>query len=430
MLDPKLLRDKDQIQNLTKKLQERGYTLDTALLNELEDKRAKLQLATENLQNQRNTKSKAIGMAKAKGESETEITKIKDEVSKINTQLEESAAELSKIQTKLKELSLEMPNLADDDVPVGKDESDNQLVRTVGEPTSFDFKPKDHVSLAKSEMDFERAAKLSGARFVVLRNNIAKLHRALGQFMLDVHTNSHNYQEVNTPILVKSDCYYGTGQLPKFKDDFFSIDDKDKDLHLISTAEVSLTNLFRDEIIPEEDLPIKLTALTSCFRSEAGSYGKDTHGMFRQHQFDKVELVKLVKPEDGPQELESLTADAEKILQLLKLPYRVMKLCTQDMGFSACKTYDLEVWLPSQGKYREISSCSLTRDFQSRRMKIRYKNKNDKKPQLVYTLNGSGLAIGRTLIAVLENHQNEDGSINIPDILQSYLNNETVLSLK
>lgn len=430
MLDPKLLRDKDQIQNLTKKLQERGYTLDTALLNELEDKRAKLQSATEDLQNQRNTKSKAIGMAKAKGESEAEITKIKDEVSKINDQLESSAAELSKIQTQLKDLSLEMPNLAEDDIPVGKDESDNQLVRTVGEPTAFNFKPKDHVSLAKSEMDFERAAKLSGSRFVVLKSNIAKLHRALGQFMLDVHTNSHNYQEVNTPILVKSDCYYGTGQLPKFKDDFFSIDDKDKDLHLISTAEVSLTNLFRDEIIPEEDLPIKLTALTSCFRSEAGSYGKDTHGMFRQHQFDKVELVKFVKPENGAQELESLTADAEKILQLLKLPYRVMKLCTQDMGFSACKTYDLEVWLPSQDKYREISSCSLFKEFQSRRMKIRYKNKSDKKPQLVYTLNGSGLAIGRTLIAVLENYQNEDGSINIPDILQSYLNNETVLYLK
>ena len=436
MLDPKHLRDTEKLDALSKKLKDRGYILDTDLIKKLETTRAELQLNTETLQNQRNTKSKEIGIAKAKSKSqekspekspgqEVDIASIQQEVVQINKNLEQEQSKLHDIQSQIKKLALEMPNIADKDVPVGENEQDNQLIRTVGEPKKFDFKPLDHVSIADNKMDFERAAKLSGSRFVVLRKNIARLHRALSQFMIDVHTNIHKYEEVYTPLLVKSDCYYGTGQLPKFQDDFFSI--QDKDLHLISTAEVSLTNLYANEIIPENNLPIKLTALTSCFRSEAGSYGKDTHGMFRQHQFDKVELVKFVKPESGDQELEDLTQDAEKILQLLELPYRVMKLCTKDMGFSAAKTYDLEVWLPGQNQYREISSCSLFRDFQTRRMKIRYKDPSDKKTKLLYTLNGSGLAIGRTLIAILENHQNEDKSINIPQALQAYLNNETVL---
>lgn len=424
-IDPRNFRDPEKLDILTQKLKDRGYNLDSSLLTKLENTRSELQAKTENLQNQRNTKSKEIGIAKSKGQ-EQNIPQIQKEVVQINKQLEEEQINLQEIQNQLKELSLEMPNVADPDVPVGKDEADNQLIRTVGDPKEFDFAPLDHVSIAKSGMDFERAVKLSGSRFVVLRKNIARLHRALGQFMIDTHTNSHNYEEIYTPLLVKSDCYYGTGQLPKFKDDFFSIDNKD--LHLISTAEVSLTNLYREEIISQESLPIKLTALTSCFRSEAGSYGKDTHGMFRQHQFDKVELVQFIEPKNGENALEELTQHAEKILQLLELPYRVMKLCTKDMGFSAAKTYDLEVWLPGQNQYREISSCSLFRDFQSRRMKIRYKDQSDKKTKLIYTINGSGLAIGRTLIALLENHQNQDKSINIPKALQPYLNNEQIIN--
>lgn len=424
-IDPRNFRDPEKLDILTQKLKDRGYNLDSSLLTKLENTRSELQAKTENLQNQRNTKSKEIGIAKSKGQ-EQNIPQIQKEVVQINKQLEEEQINLQEIQNQLKELSLEMPNVADPDVPVGKDEADNQLIRTVGDPKEFDFAPLDHVSIAKSGMDFERAVKLSGSRFVVLRKNIARLHRALGQFMIDTHTNSHNYEEIYTPLLVKSDCYYGTGQLPKFKDDFFSIDNKD--LHLISTAEVSLTNLYREEIISQESLPIKLTALTSCFRSEAGSYGKDTHGMFRQHQFDKVELVQFIEPKNGENALEELTQHAEKILQLLELPYRVMKLCTKDMGFSAAKTYDLEVWLPGQNQYREISSCSLFRDFQSRRMKIRYKDQSDKKTKLIYTINGSGLAIGRTLIALLENHQNQDKSLNIPKALQPYLNNEQIIN--
>lgn len=416
MLDPKLLRnDIDQVSSL---LATRGFKLDKAEFDALETRRKEVQAQTQELQAQRNQLSKQIGMLKSRGESAENIMQ---QVATINDELKQKEHLLEEVQAKILDFQLNLPNLPYHKVPVGSDESQNLEVRTWGEPTCFEFTPKDHVELGEKLklLDFKAAAKLSGSRFVVLHDKLAQLHRALAQFMLAIHTKEHGYQEAYVPYLVQESSLFGTGQLPKFREDQFSVAG-DYELFLIPTAEVSLTNLYRDEIIPDELLPIRRTAQTPCFRSEAGSYGKDTKGMIRQHQFEKVELVQIVKPENSFAALEELTQHAEKILQLLKLPYRVMRLCTGDMGFSAAMTYDLEVWLPGQNTYREISSCSNCTDFQARRMQARYRNLETNKPELVHTLNGSGLAVGRALVAVMENYQNEDGSIRIPEVLQPY----------
>lgn len=417
MLDPKLLRT--EIETVAKKLQKRGFELDIKTINALEEKRKALQTEVQELQNERNIKSKAIGIAKSKGE---DASNIMAEVNNLKQALEAKDTELEDIQDQLNKIYSYIPNIPDASVPEGKGEEDNLEVRRWGTPKQFNFDAKDHVALGEQldMMDFAAAAKISGARFVVLKGKLAKLQRALTQFMLDLHTEEHGYKETYVPYLVNKHSLYGTGNLPKFYDDLFHTEGE-YGLSLIPTAEVPVTNLVRNEIIEAEQLPLKFVAHTPCFRSEAGSYGKDMKGMIRQHQFEKVEIVRVVKPETSYQALEELTNNAETVLQKLNLPYRVVALCGGDIGFSSAKTYDLEVWLPGQNKYREISSCSNFEAFQARRMQARWRNPETGKPELVHTLNGSGLAVGRTLIAVMENYQDEQGRIHIPEVLRSYM---------
>ena len=420
MLDAKLVRTQPQL--LAERLATRGFALDLAQLDALESRRKAVQTRTETLQAERNSRSKSIGQAKARGE---DIQPLLADVDRMGNELAEAKQELEGIQQELDALLLSMPNLPAESVPVGKNEDENVEVRRWGTPRSFDFEVKDHVALGEQHgyLDFETAAKLSGARFALMRGPIARLHRALAQFMLDLHVDEHGYEEAYTPYLVQAEALQGTGQLPKFEEDLFKIQrgDDQRDLYLIPTAEVSLTNIVSQSILGAEELPLKLTAHTPCFRSEAGSAGRDTRGMIRQHQFDKVEMVQIVRPEQSTAALEELTGHAEDVLKRLELPYRTMALCSGDMGFSAQQTYDLEVWIPSQGKYREISSCSNCGDFQARRMQARWRNPETGKPELVHTLNGSGLAVGRTLVAVLENYQQADGSIDVPQALRSYM---------
>jgi len=417
MLDPALLRG--QLHDVAERLKTRGYVLDTAAIEQLETQRKAAQTETQELQNLRNTRSKAIGQAKAKGE---DPARLMDEVAGIGDKLKANEQQLADIQSRIANVTLGIPNLADASVPQGKDESENVEQKKWGTPRNFEFKPKDHVELGARNgwLDGESAAKLSGARFTVLRGGLAQLHRALAQFMLDLHTREHGYLECNVPLMVNAETMQGTGQLPKFEDDLFAIAGEVR-RYLIPTAEVSLTNLVANEIVPADRLPLRMTAHTPCFRAEAGSYGKDVRGMIRQHQFEKVELVSIAKPSESFDEHERMTRCAEKVLEELELPYRRMLLCTGDMGFAAAKTFDLEVWLPSQNTYREISSCSNCTDFQARRMGARWKNPDTGKNELVHTLNGSGTAVGRALIAVMENYQNADGTITIPTALRSYM---------
>ena len=419
MLDSKLLRT--QPQDIAERLALRGFVLDVAGLETLEAQRKEVQTRTEQLQAERNSRSKSIGQAKARGE---DIAPLLAQVDQLGGELEAGKRELEAIQIKLDAIALNIPNLPDASVPQGASEDDNVEVSRWGTPRSFDFPIKDHVALGESikGLDFEAASKLSGARFAVMRGGIARMHRALAQFMLDLHTSEHGYEEMYTPYLVQASALQGTGQLPKFSEDLFRIEREDQTpLYLIPTAEVSLTNTVADEILDAAQLPMKMVAHSPCFRSEAGASGRDTRGMIRQHQFDKVELVQIVNPETSFAALEELTGHAEKVLQALELPYRKMALCTGDMGFGASKTYDLEVWIPSQDKYREISSCSNCTDFQARRMQTRFRNPETGKTELVHTLNGSGLAVGRTLVAVLENNQQADGSITVPAVLRPYM---------
>ena len=427
MLDSKYLRQ--DIEQAAARLASRGYELDTAAVTALEEKRKTLQVKTQELQSERNASSKAIGQAKAKGEHD-KAQALLDSVSTLGDELDSVKAEQDAVLEELKQIALAIPNLPDESVPVGEDEEQNVEISTWGTPKSFDFEVKDHVDVGQDVkgLDFEMGVKISGARFTVMRGQVARMHRALTQFMLDTHTDKNGYTEMYVPYLVNSASLYGTSQLPKFAGDLFHtlglVDDEGQQqpgFSLIPTAEVPLTNCARDEIYDESDLPIRLTAHTPCFRSEAGSYGRDTRGLIRQHQFDKVELVQLVKPEDSMQALEELTGHAEQILQALELPYRKVILCTGDMGFGAAKTYDLEVWLPAQNTYREISSCSNMVDFQARRMQARFRRQGEKKPELLHTLNGSGLAVGRTLVAILENYQQADGSIVVPEVLRPYM---------
>lgn len=424
MLSSKSLRE--DIESTAKKLQKRGYTLDVAALTRLEEQRKELQVETQSLQAERNAKSKMIGAAKAKGE---DIQPLLDATNQLKQQLDTCEQKLTTLMEELRAVQLSIPNTPNDSVPDGSSEDDNLEVRRWGEPKTFDFEPKDHVDLGEGLglMDFGLAAKVAMARFVVLQGPLAKLQRALTRFMLDLHTNEHGYQEMYVPFLVNQDSLFGTGQLPKFAADQFNIDDWP--LSLIPTAEVPVTNLVRNTIIEDEKLPLKFVAHTPCFRSEAGSYGKDTRGMIRQHQFEKVELVQIVKPEDSYKVLEELTGHAEKVLKLLELPYRVVTLCGGDIGFSSAKTYDIEVWLPAQNKYREISSCSNFESFQARRMQARWRNPETRKPELVHTLNGSGLAVGRCLVAIMENYQDERGRVHIPPILQPYMDGESIIEL-
>lgn len=417
MLDPKLIRS--DLNAVAEQLKKRNFVLDVAALETLETKRKAFQVQTEALQNERNTKSKSIGKAKAAG---SDVKPLLDEVAGLGDKLNAAKAELTVVQQELDAILMSIPNLLHETVPVGKDENDNVEVRKWGEPKAFDFEVKDHVDLGDVNgwLDFETASKLTGSRYVVMHGQMAKLHRALIQFMLDVHTNEHGYTEVYVPYIVNSESLRGTGQLPKFEEDLFCVD-KEAGQYLIPTAEVPVTNIARDAIYDAADLPIKMTSHTPCFRSEAGSYGRDTRGMIRQHQFDKVEMVQLVSADRAWDALEELTLHAETILQKLELPYRTVILCSGDVGFSAAKTYDLEVWLPGQQAYREISSCSCFGDFQARRMQARVRNAETGKPELLNTVNGSGLAIGRTLVAVLENYQQADGSILIPNVLKPYM---------
>ena len=417
MIDPKQLRA--NIAEVAEALKTRAYTLDVTQFETLEAERRKRQEKTQNLQAQRNEKSKLIGRLKAQNE---DANAIMSQVTELNAQLKTSEETLKALQIQISELMAEIPNLPDKSVPVGKDEKDNIEIRRWGEPRSFDFAIKDHVDIGErlKGMDFQAASKLTGSRFVVMKNGVARLHRALIQFMLDTHVHEHGYQEMYVPYLDNQASLYNTGQLPKFAEDLFNLDSQFP-YSLIPTAEVPLTNLVRNEIIDASLLPLKFTAHTPCFRSEAGSYGRDTRGMIRQHQFEKVELVQIVAPQDGLKALDALAQDAETILRKLELPYRVVTLCTGDIGFAARKTYDFEVWLPSQNTYREISSCSWCGDFQARRMQARFKTAQMKKPEYVHTLNGSGLAVGRTLVAILENNQQEDGSVVVPEILCKYM---------
>ncbi len=419
MLDSRLLRT--QAQEIADRLATRGYVLDVARLDALEAQRKTVQTRTEQLQAERNKSAKSIGQAKARGE---DIAPLLAQVDQLGGDLDAGKRELESLQAELDAIALDIPNLPEASVPLGVDEDDNVEVRSWGTPRTFDFPVQDHVLLGESSkgLDFEAAAKLSGARFAVMRGGIARLHRALAQFMLDLHTAEHGYEETYTPYLVQASALQGTGQLPKFSEDLFRIErDEQTPLYLIPTAEVSLTNTVAGEILDAAQLPIKMVAHSPCFRSEAGASGRDTRGMIRQHQFDKVELVQIVDPQTSVAALEELTGHAEKVLQALELPYRVMALCTGDMGFGASKTYDLEVWVPSQDKYREISSCSNCTDFQARRMQARFRNPETGKTELVHTLNGSGLAVGRTLVAVLENNQQADGSISVPEVLRPYM---------
>ena len=423
MLDPRLLRT--DLDLVAAQLARRGLQLDTARLDALEGERKGLQVRVQELQNERNTRSKAIGRAKAAGEDTAPLLAA---VADLGEGLKSAEERLNAIQQELTEIALSLPNLPDASVPDGRDERANREERRWGEPTRFDFAPKDHVDLgtALGWMDFDAASKVSGARFVVLSGPLARMQRALIQFMLDLHTREHGYTEVYVPYLVNAESLYGTGQLPKFEADLFKVPGE-KPLYLIPTAEVPVTNLVRDVIVEADAMPRKWVAHTPCFRSEAGSYGKDTRGMIRQHQFEKVELVQAVPPAESAQAHEALTGHAETVLQRLGLPYRVVTLCTGDLGFSSRKTYDLEVWLPGQQTYREISSCSNFGDFQARRLQARWRNPATGKPELLHTLNGSGLAVGRTLVAVLENYQQADGRIAVPEALRSYLGGSEVL---
>ena len=426
MLDAKQLRT--DLDNIATQLAKRGFALDTAAITALEEQRKAIQVKTQELQNERNTRSKSIGQAKARGE---DIAPLLAAVSQLGNELDAAKAEQDDVLAKINDIASAMPNLLDESVPTGADEDDNVELKRWGTPRVFDFEVKDHVDLGfgvGKGLDFETGAKLAGTRFAVMRGHIAKLHRALAQFMLDVHTEEHGYQEMYVPYLVNAASLYGTGQLPKFGEDLFHTDLSGKNFSLIPTSEVPLTNIYRDEIVDEAELPIKMTAHTPCFRSEAGSGGRDIRGLIRQHQFDKVEMVQLVKPENSFTALDELTGHAEAILEKLELPYRTMVLCSGDVGFSAAKTFDLEVWLPAQNTYREISSCSNMGAFQARRMQARFRNSETNKPELLHTLNGSGLAVGRTLVAVLENYQQADGSINIPTVLQPYMKGLTTIS--
>ena len=417
MLDPQLLRQ--DIHTIAKQLHSRGFSLDIEAYQQLEAERKSIQIKVQQLQQQRNERSKLIGKAKAAGE---DIQPLLDAVAELGDTQKQSEQALSATLAKQNEILNSAPNLPDSVVPVGKDEADNVEIRRWGDIPEFAFEVKDHVDLGAETggMDAEAAAKLSGSRFTLLRGGIARMHRALSQFMLDTHITEHGYTEVYLPYLVGPDAMYGTGQLPKFADDAFATTDE-VPRYLIPTSEVPMSNLVAGEILKASDLPLKMTALTPCFRREAGSYGRDTRGMIRQHQFEKVEMVQVVQPNEADAALEQMTAHAEAILQKLKLPYRVMLLCTGDMGFAAEKTHDLEVWLPGQNEYREISSCSRCGDFQARRMKARWRNPESGRPELVNTLNGSGLAVGRTLIAVLENYQQADGSVVVPEVLRPYM---------
>jgi seryl-tRNA synthetase len=422
MLDSKELRE--NIKEIAALLKKRGFELEINKIKSLEEQRKELQIKTQELQNERNKRSKEIGFAKAKG---MDVTEIINEMGEVNKNLEAKQAELAKLQEELKSIYDGIPNIPHDSVPKGASEEENVEIRQWGEPQKFAFQVKDHVALGEqlNMMDFEAAAKISGARFVVLKGQLAQLQRALAQFMLDLHTGVHGYEEVYVPYLVNADSLYSTGNLPKFYDDVFHI--KDFAYSLIPTAEVPVTNFARNEIIEADKLPCKYVSHTPCFRSEAGSYGKDMRGMIRQHQFEKVEIVQIVKPEDSYNALEELTSHAEAVLQKLALPYRVVTLCAGEMGFSSAKTYDLEVWLPGQNKYREISSCSNFEAFQARRMQARWRNPATAKPELVHTLNGSGLAVGRTLIAIMENFQDQDGYIHIPEVLWSYMGGNKII---
>ena len=418
MLDPKLIRA--DIENVARQLARRGFKLDVAAISALEEERKTVQVETQTLQNKKNESAKSIGQAKAKGE---DIQPLLDAVANLGDQLKAAETRLDDIQTKLNDILLCVPNMLHTDVPDGKDENDNVEARRWGEPRQYDFEVKDHVDLGEASglLSFDTATKIAGSRFNVMSGSIARLHRALAQFMLDTHTQKHGYTEVYVPYLVNSESLRGTGQLPKFEEDLFKLE-TDPPYYLIPTAEVPVTNIVRDTILDAKDLPLRYVCHTPCFRSEAGSYGKDTRGMIRQHQFDKVELVQIVKPQDSYQALDELTSHAEYILQALELPYRVVTLCAGDTGFSAAKTYDIEVWLPGQQKYREISSCSNFEDFQARRLMARWRDASGKqKPELVHTLNGSGLAVGRTMVAVMENYQEADGGISIPKVLQPYM---------
>lgn len=422
MLDPKFLRG--NLDELKAKLATRGYELDVAFWQSLEEQRKSIQVKTEELQAQKNAGAKKVGELKRNGEDATELL---NQMQAVSEAMKTAENELRDLQATITTASLQIPNIPADGVPVGNDENDNVEVRRWGTPRAFDFDIKDHTDVAEQlgMLDFEMAAKLTGSRFSVLKGAVARLNRALIQFMLDTHTTKYDYTEMYVPYMVNADSLQGTGQLPKFEEDLFKLRG-DKEYYLIPTSEVPLTNSVRDTILAPSDLPIKLTAHTPCFRSEAGSAGRDTRGLIRQHQFEKVEMVQIVKADTSMQALEDMTAQAEYILQSLELPYRVVQLCTGDMGFSAVKTYDIEVWLPSQDTYREISSCSNCGDFQARRMAARLKD--GKQTELVHTLNGSGLAVGRTLLAILENHQNADGSVTIPAVLQPYMGGATVIT--
>ncbi|WP_062789358.1 serine--tRNA ligase [Aquitalea pelogenes] len=426
MLDIQLLRN--DLDAVAARLASRGYTLDTAAFTAMEADRKSLQTRMQELQSRRNATSKQIGEAKRKGE---DVSAIMAEVANLGDELKAAEAAFEAVQAKLDALLMSIPNLPNESVPVGKDENDNVEVRRVGVPRQFDFEVKDHVDIGTPlGLDFDTGAKLSGARFTVLKGDIARLHRALAQFMLNTHTGEHGYTEHYTPYIVNDSALLGTGQLPKFAEDMFKVtkggEEGTVDQYLISTSEITLTNTVSNSILKMEELPLKLTAHSPCFRSEAGSYGRDTRGMIRQHQFDKVEMVRIEHPDHSYAALEEMVGHAENILKALELPYRVITLCTGDMGFGAAKTYDLEVWLPAQNTYREISSCSNCEAFQSRRMLARFKDENGKN-QLVHTLNGSGLAVGRTLVAVLENYQNADGSVTIPAVLRPYMGGKEII---
>jgi seryl-tRNA synthetase len=426
MIDPKLFRN--DLDSVVANLTRRGFNFDKQYYLTLEEQRKSLQIKTQELQNERKVKSKSIGQAKAKGEDAQPLL---DDVSSLGKLLDEAKTSFDEVQTQLDDLFAGLPNLICDEVPNGQSEDDNVEVRKWGEIPQFDFEPLDHTELGEKigGIDFATSAKLSGSRFVVMKAGIAKMHRALIQLMLDTHTEEHGYQETYVPYLVNQESLFGTSQLPKFGDDLFSVQGTTQDgkpLYMIPTAEVPLTNTVRDVIVDPQDLPIKLTAHTPCFRSEAGSYGKDVKGLIRQHQFEKVELVQIVKPKTSFEALDELTGHAEKILQLLELPHRTVILCTGDIGFGATKTYDIEVWLPAQNTYREISSCSNMGDFQARRMKARWRNPETGKPELVHTLNGSGLAVGRTLVAILENNQTNDGKIRVPEVLKPYMKMDVI----
>ncbi|MFJ5444918.1 serine--tRNA ligase [Methylobacillus methanolivorans] len=431
MLDIQQLRN--DLDNVVTRLAIRGFALDTNAFTALENERKTVQTRTQDLQAKRNATSKQIGIAKSKGE---DVAPIMAEVAGLGAQLKADEERLAAIQAELQQLLLNVPNLPHESVPVGKSEEDNVEVRRVGMPRSFDFEIKDHTDVGTPlGLDFDTGAKLAGARFTLMRGQIARLHRALAQFMLDTQTDKHGYTECYTPYIVNADTLRGTGQLPKFEEDLFAAQkggqegESNEALYLIPTSEVTLTNTVRDEIVALDSLPIKLTAHTPCFRSEAGSYGRDTRGMIRQHQFDKVEMVQIAHPEQSYVALEEMVGHAEHVLQALGLPYRVVLLCTGDMGFGAAKTYDLEVWLPAQNTYREISSISNCEAFQARRLQARFRNEAGK-PELVHTLNGSGLAVGRTLVAVLENNQQADGSVSVPEVLRPYMGGLQVISAK